>query len=286
MTRPWGFVSSAVFEEAGEPASIRAAASSTASGSSFARKAGLPPISVSVPDSSSAPATRRTCWPRAVSPNTSRSSRPSSVSPPTSAMVSANLRLRIRFWSVRKSPPYDAAQPDRDTAADIDRRQDHQHRLRPVDDAVNHHAHYDENQGRTRAQQIQVFETPVTPGADHQERKQSQQHQPQDRGDDVGDRIAVECVHHRGDHHGCRRNRQPHKILPVRFAWVPRLGILRDVEPRQAGGSAYEKEKRKESTRPVKLIENRRAQRAAYELHAPCVGEDSGRDTKADDVGQ
>src|SRR5580704_12754070 len=286
MTRPWGFVSSAVFEDAGEPASITAAASSTASGSSFARKAGLPPISVSVPDSSSAPATRRTCWPRAVSPNTSRSSRPSNVSPPTSAMVSANLRLRVHFWSMREAPPYNAAQPDRDTAADIDRRQNQQHGLRPVNDPVNNHAHHDENQRRARAQQIQVFETPIAPRADHQERQQTQQHQPENRGNEISDRIAVEGVHYSGDHHGRRRDRQPHKILSIRFARIPRLRVFRDVKTRQTSGSAYQKEEREKSTRAVKLIENRRTQRAAHELYAPRISENGRCDSEADDIGQ
>src|ERR1035438_8418090 len=144
--RPEGWVSSAAFEDSAEPARITTAASSTASGSSLARNAGVPPISVNVPDSSSAPATIRNCAPSAVSPSTSRTSLPSSVSPPTRAIVSANLSLRIHFGSVAQVAPQTAADADRDAARDVDGRKNHQHRLRPVNDSVNHAAHYNQNQ--------------------------------------------------------------------------------------------------------------------------------------------
>src|SRR5579863_2076272 len=174
MTRPCGFASSANFEDARVPASMRASASSTASGSSFARKAALPPISVSVPDSSSAAATRRTCWPRAVSPSTSRSSRPSSVSPPTSAIVSDNLRLRFRRGAAAEAASHDAAEPNRNAAPDVNGREGQHYGLRPVPDPVDDAAHYDEDQRGARTQQIEVFEAPVAPRADHQEREQRQ----------------------------------------------------------------------------------------------------------------
>src|SRR5579863_3860495 len=169
MTRPCGFASSAKFEDARVPASMRASASSTASGSSFARKAALPPISVSVPDSSSAAATRRTCWPRAVSPSTSRSSLPSSVSPPTSAIVSDNLRLRFRGWGAMEATPQDSTEANGNAASHVDRHHNEQHRLGPVPDPKDDYAHYHENQGRARTQKVEVFEAPIAPCADHQE---------------------------------------------------------------------------------------------------------------------
>src|SRR5580693_3670777 len=169
MTRPWGFASSASFEDARVPASISASASSTASGSSFAKKAALPPISVSVPDSSSAAATRRTCWPRAVSPSTSRSSLPRSVSPPTSAIVSAKLCLRIRRGGAGEAASHNAAEPNRNAAPDVDRNHNQQYRLGPVPHPEDDSAHHHQNQRGARAQQIEILEAPIAPRADHQE---------------------------------------------------------------------------------------------------------------------
>src|SRR5579863_2653545 len=167
MTRPGGFAASAIFEDSREPARMSTSASSTASGSSFARNAGAPPISVSVPISSSAAATRRTCWPRAVSPSTSRTSRPSSVSPPMSAMVSANRRLRFRVPA--ETPPHYSAEAYCNAASDIDRRDDQQHWLGPVPDPDNDAAHQNEDQRGAGTLQIEILEAPVAPRTDHQE---------------------------------------------------------------------------------------------------------------------
>src|SRR5665213_360672 len=294
MISPEGFAPIASFDDFFEPARITTAASSTASGSSFDRNAGTPPIYVSLPVSSSASATSRSWSPSDDCPNTSTISRPSSVSPPTRAisagLESANLSLRFRSRERSGLPAeiaaYETARAKRDSTRHIRAREDEQHRLRPVPDRVNRRTHQHKQNGRSRTQHVELFETPVTPRAHHQKGKQCQQGEPQRGPVKARDGIAVECINN-GRHHPCRGwNRQPHEILAGGQPRISGHGVFLDIESRQPHRPADQKQERQKFSRALQLIEHPGSERCPHECHAPYISQDRGRDSEADDVGQ
>src|SRR6266566_3843065 len=245
--------SRAVRVESAEPARNTASAAPNARASSGTTTVGSPSCSVNTPVSSAPEAMRLRRAGKWLVSNTSRISRPMSDSLPTSATVpvfgilSANLVLRVwRRRSRMQAAPHDAADPDDDSTGDIGGGQGQQHRLRVIPDEIDQTAQRDHHQPRARTEQIDVLETVIAPGADHEEGEQGQQHQPDHGKRPIMDGRTAERVHHGGDHPGPRGNRQADEVLAVGPTGILRHRILLYVEARQPRRSAQQKQKRNE----------------------------------------
>src|SRR5437899_4708971 len=165
-------------------------AASSLLGSSGTTNAGSPLCSVILPASSSPAAIRLTSPAKLDSDTRSRISRPIRESLPTTARcgVLANLVLRMTGRSVPHVPSNTSANTNHDTAGYIGAGAGSQHGLRVIPNQVNQAAQKNHGQRRSRAQQINILETVIPPGADHQKREQHQQQLPRDTKHPGGDR--------------------------------------------------------------------------------------------------
>src|SRR5262249_37842588 len=117
------------------------------------------------------------------SPNSSRISRPSKVSPPTiptNGRSTALAKLLLRLWrsTSAETAPDDPSDANDDAAHQVGHRHGQKRGLGKEQDQIDRHAERDYDQKGTGPHQIDVFETGVAPGADHQKRQKRQQGQP------------------------------------------------------------------------------------------------------------
>jgi len=136
------------------------------------------------------------------------------------------------------------------------------------------------------AGEVDFLAGPEAPGADHEKAAHADDGQPDDSDPPGLDGIGSTEVNRGGEQAGGCGDGHADEIFAAGATWVAGLGVVADVESRQARGSADQVEETNEGASVEEVLVEGRTNGIGQVVETPDVGQKAGRDTEGDDVGE